>query len=162
MEFIFELIPGKLLAFLLAVAFIAAGVYIWRGGSAERALYDAAVGAESRTYQAEIRRKVVRSERSENYQDSGDGSVNVNYLVLGFYEKDGHFSSLDAQVDRDEYDAVKEGDTIKISFHPDNTEFVVTPMKKRPGVVWHRLGGAIFIVLGVIFILMILASLGSD
>lgn len=162
MELIFELIPGKLLAFLLAIAFIAAGVYIWRGGSTERALYDAAVGAESRTYQAEIRRKVVRSERSESYNDHSSGSVDVNYLVLGFYEKDGHFSSIDAQVDRDEYDAVKEGDTIKVSFHPENTEYVVTPMKKRPGVFWYRFGGAIFIILGVIFILMLLASFGSD
>ena len=160
MEFIFELIPGKLLAFFLAVAFIAAGVYIWRGGSVERALYDAAVGAESRTYLAEIRRKVVRSERSESLNDHSSGSVDVNYLQLGFYEKDGHFSSLDARVDRDEYDAVKEGETIKISFHPDNTGFVVTPMKKRPSVIFHRFGGGIFIILGVIFILMILASLG--
>lgn len=162
MELIFELIPAKLLAFLLALAFIAAGVYIWRGGSLERGFYEAAVGKESKTYQAEVRRKTVRSERSDNYNDSSDGSVDVNYLVLGFYEKDGQFSTVDAQVDRDEYDMVKEGDTIKISFHTDNPEYIVTPMKKRPGVFWHRLGGSIFVILGVIFILMLLASFGSD
>ena len=163
MEILLELIPPRLFGFLIALGFIAAGVYIWMGGSAERALYDRAVGAESRTYQAEVRRKVVRAKRSENYNDSGDGSVDVNYLVVGFYEENGHgkFDSIDATVDRDEFDAVKEGDTIKISFHPANREFVVTPLKERPGVFWQRLGGGVFIILGVIFMLMILVSLAS-
>jgi len=160
MEFLLELIPPRLFGFLIAVCFIAAGVYIWTGGSAERALYDRAVGKESKTYQAEVRRKVIRSESSSGVNDHDTGTVNVNYLVLGV-EEHGNYRSIDAQVDRDEYDKVKEGETIRISFHPDNPNYVVTPMRERPGVIWYRLGGGIFIVLGAIFILMILVSLAA-
>jgi hypothetical protein len=160
MELLLEFIPPRLLAFLIAAGFIAAGVYIWLGGSADRALYDAAVGKDGRTYQAEVRRKVIRSESSSGVNDHDTGTVDVNYLELGF-EQNGHFESIDAQVDRDEYDAVKEGDRIRISFHPANPKYVVTPMKERPSVIWHRFGGAIFVILGVIFILMILASLAA-
>lgn len=161
MEFILELIPPRLFAFLIAVGFVAAGVYIWMGGSAERALYDAAVGEGSKTLQTEIRYKTTRSESSSGINDHDSGSVNVDYLQLS-YEEDGKYKSIDARVDRDEFDAVKEGQKIKISFHPDNPEYVVTPMKTRPSVIWHRLGGGIFIALGAIFILMILVSLAGD
>jgi hypothetical protein len=158
MEFILELIPPRLFGFLIAVAFIAAGVYLWMGGSAERKLYDAAIGAESKTIAAEIRRKTTRSERSSGVNDHDSGSVDVDYLQLS-YEENGKYKSLDARVDRDEFNAVKEGDNIKVSFHPDNPDYVITPMKTRPGVIWHRLGGGIFIGLGAIVILMILVSL---
>lgn len=160
MEILLEIIPPRLLAFLIAAGFIAAGVYIWMGGSADRALYDAAVGKEGKTYQAEVRRKVIRSESSSGVNDHDNGTVNVNYLELSYAKNGNHdeFDSIEAQVDRDEYDAVKEGDKIKISFHPDNPKYVVTPLKTRPGVFWLRFGGGIFIVLGVIFILMILVS----
>lgn len=161
MEFLLELIPPRLFGFLIAVAFIAAGVYIWMGGSDERTIYDLAVGKEAKTYQAEVRRKVIRTESSGGVNDHDTGTVNVNYLELSF-ENNGHYDSIDAQVERDEYDAVKEGETIKISFHPDNPKYVVTPMKERPSVIWHRLGGGVFIVLGVIFILMIVVSLAAD
>lgn len=161
MEILLELIPPRFFGFLIAVGFIAAGVYIWVGGSDERALYDRAVGKESKTYQAEVRRKVVRSESSNGVNDHDTGTVNVNYLELSI-EENGHYKSIDAQVDRDEYDAVKEGETIKVSFHSDNPNYVVTPMRERPGAIWHRLGGGIFIVLGAIFILMILVSLAAD
>lgn len=157
MEFILEFIPARLLAFLIAVAFIAGGVYIWRGGGAERALYDAAIGAGGKTLQTEIRYKTTRSESSSGINDHDSGTVNVDYLQLS-YEEDGKYKSIDAQVDRDEFDAVKEGQKIKISFHPDHPEYVVTPMKTRPSVIWHRLGGGVLIGLGVIFILMILVS----
>jgi len=60
------------------------------------------------------------------------------------------------------FNAVKEGDDIKISFHPDNPEYVVTPMKTRPSVIWHHLGSGVLIGLGVIFILMILISFAGD
>ena len=158
MELIFELIPPKLLGFLIAAAFIAAGVWMWMGGSEARREYDLAVGAESRTYQAEIRRKVVRSESSSGINDHDTGTVNVNYLILSYEDENGDYQSIDAQVDGTEYDQVKAGDKIKISFHPDNPQFVVTPLKERPGVIWYRLGGSIFMLLGVIFVLMILAS----
>jgi hypothetical protein len=158
MEFILQLIPPRLFGFLIAVAFIAAGVYIWMGGSAERKLYDAATGAESKTVEAEIRRKTTRAERSSGVNDHDSGSVDVDYLVLS-YEEDDEYKSLDARVDKDEFNAVKEGDNIKVSFHPGNPEYVVTPMKTRPSVIWHRLGGGLFIALGAIFILMILVSL---
>lgn len=161
MEFILEFIPARLLGFLIAVGFIAAGVYIWTGGSAERALYDAAVGAGGKTVQAEIRYKTTRSESSSGINDHDSGTVNVDYLQLS-YEEDGKYKSLDAQVDRDEFAAVKEGDDIRVSFHPGNPDYVVTPMKTRPSVIWHRLGGGIFIGLGVIFILMILVSFAGD
>lgn len=160
MEILLELIPPRLFGFLIAVAFIAAGIYIWIGGSDERALYDLAVGKESTTYQAEVRRKVVRSESSSGVNDHDAGTVNVNYLELSI-DKNGHYDSIDAQVERDEYDAVKEGETIKISFHPDNPKYVVTPLKERPSVIWYRLGGGIFIVLGAVFILLILVSLAA-
>ncbi|HEX8736679.1 MAG TPA: DUF3592 domain-containing protein [Pyrinomonadaceae bacterium] len=161
MEFILEFIPARLLAFLIAVAFIAAGVYVWRGGSNERALYDAAVGAGSKTIEAEIRYKTTRSERSSGINDHDSGSVDVDYLQLS-YEEGGKYKSLDARVDRDEFNAVKEGDDIKVSFHPDNPEYIVTPMKTRPSVIWHRLGGGVLIGLGAIFILMILVSFAGD
>jgi hypothetical protein len=44
MEFTLELIPPRLFAFIIAVLFIAGGVYAWQQGSAERALFDTAVG----------------------------------------------------------------------------------------------------------------------
>lgn len=134
---------------------------MWMSGNEDRAEYDSAVGGGSKTYQAEVRRKVVRVESSSGINDHDTGTVNVNYLNLRCDDENEKYTTIDAQVDRAEYDAVKEGDRIKISFHPDNPKFVVTPMKKRPSVIWYRIGGGIFIILGVIFILMILASLGG-
>ena len=158
MEFLLELLPGRLLIFLIAAGFVAAGVYAWTSGNDARAEYDLAVSTGSKTYQAEVRRKVVRQESSSGVNDHDTGTVSVNYLVLAYEDENGDYQSIDAQVDRDEYDKMKEGDKIKISFHPDNPSFVVTPMKERPGVVWYRIFGSILIFLGVIFILMILAS----
>lgn len=158
MEIVLELLPPRLLAFLITVAFIVAGIYFWMSGNSERELYDRAVGKEAKTYQAEVRRKVIRAEKSSGINDHDSGTVNVNYLELG-YDEHGKYYSIDARVDRDEYDSVNEGDTIKISFHPDDTSYVVTPMKTRPGVLWHRLGGGILVVLGSVFLLMILISL---
>jgi hypothetical protein len=157
MEFILELIPPRLFGFIIAVLFIVGGVYAWQQGSAERALYDTAVGAGSRAYNAEIRYKTTRAESSSGVNDHDTGTVNVDYLVLS-YEEDSKYESVDVAVDRDEFDRVKEGDRIKISFHPENPGYVVTPMKTRPGVIWYRVGGGALILLGVIFILMILIS----
>lgn len=161
MEFILELLPPRLLGFLLAAGILAGGVYIWTGGSAERALYDAAVGKNGKTFQAEIRYKTTRSERSSGVNDHDSGSVDVDYLQLS-YEENGDYKSIEARVDRDEFDAVEESETIKISFHPGNPEYVVTPMKNRPSVIWHRIGGGILIGIGAILILMIFVSLFTD
>lgn len=159
MEFLFELIPGRLLAFLIAAGFIAAGVYGWTSGNEARAEYDMAVSGK--TYQAEVRRKVVRQESSSGINDHDTGTVSVNYLSLSYTDENDEYQSIEAQVDRDEYDKTKEGDKIKISFHPDNPKFVVTPMTERPGVFWYRVFAVIFIGLGVIFILMLLVSLAE-
>ena len=158
MEFILELIPPRLFGFIIAVLFIVAGVYAWQQGSAERALYDTAVGPGSRTYNTEIRYKTTRAESSSGVNDHDTGTVNVDYLVLSYEEEEGKYGSVDVAVDRDEFDRVKEGDRIKISFHPETPDYVVTPMKTRPGVIWYRVGGGALILLGIIFILMILAS----
>lgn len=159
-EIILGLLPPRLFGFLIALCFIVAGVYLWSGGNDDRTAYDRAVGAESRTYQAEVRRKVIRQESTSGANDHDAGSADVRYLVLSFQEDKGHgkYDSIDARVDRAEYDSVNEGDTIKISFHPENREYVVTPLQKRPDVFWYRFGGSIFIILGLIFILMVLAS----
>lgn len=157
MEFILELIPPRLFGFIIAVLFIVAGVYCWQQGSAERALYDVAVGPGSQTYNAQIRYKTTRTESSSGINDHDSGTVNVDYLVLSYEEGD-EYRSVDARVDRDEFDSVKEGDRIKVSFHPENPSYVVTPMKTRPGVIWYRIGGGVLIFLGIIFIIMILAS----
>lgn len=164
LEIVFAIIPPRLGAFLIAVCFIVAGVYFWTGGKDDRELFDRAVGAESRSYQAEVRRKVIRQESTSGINDHDSGTADVAYLVLVFYEDNWRdkYDSVEARVDRDEYDAVKEGDKLKISFHPENRDYIVTPMKTRPGVFWYRFGGSIFIILGVIFILMILASLTAD
>lgn len=157
MEFILELIPPRLFALMIAVLFVIGGVYAWQQGSAERALYDVAVGPGSKTINAEIRYKTTRTESSSGVNDHDTGTVNVNYLVLSYEEGD-KYQSIDARVDRDEFDSVKEGDRIKVSFHPEMPDYVVTPMKSRPGVLWYRIGGGVLIALGVIFILMILVS----
>jgi hypothetical protein len=156
-EFILELIPPRLFGFIIAVLFIVAGVYAWQQGSAERALYDTAVGPGSKTINAQIRYKTTRAESSSGVNDHDTGTVNVDYLVLS-YEEDDKYQSIDARVDREEFDRVKEGDRIKVSFHPETPDYVVTPMKTRPGVIWYRIGGGVLILLGVIFILMILIS----
>lgn len=161
MEFLLELIPPRLFGFLVAAAFIAAGVWMWMGGNEARAEFDLATGSESRTYQAEIRRKAVRRESSSGINDHDTGTVDVTYFSLSYEDENGAYKSIDAQVDRDEYDKMRESDRLKISFHPDNPTFVVTPMKERPGVIWYRIGGGIFILLGVIFVLMILISLAG-
>lgn len=160
MEFLLELIPPRLFGFLIAAAFIAAGVYGWMSGNETRAQYDLAMSSSGKTVQAEVRRKVIRQENSSGANDYDTGTVDVNYLVLS-YEEGGEFKSIDAQVERDEYDKTKEGDELTISFYPDNPAYVVTPMKERPGVFWYRVFAVIFISLGVIFILMILASLAG-
>lgn len=160
MEFLLELIPPRLFGFLIAAAFIAAGVYGWMSGNEVRAEYDLAFADGSKTVQAEVRRKVIRQESSSGVNDYDTGTVDVNYLDLS-YEENGDYKSLDAQVERDEYDKTKEGDEIKISFHPDNPKYVVTPMTQRPSVIWYRVFAVIFISLGVIFVLMILASLAG-
>ena len=164
-DFIFELlgfIPPRLFAFVLSVLFIIGGVWVWQAGTAERAIYDAAVGAGSETYNAEIRRKTTRTESSSGINDHDTGTVNVDYLVLSYEKEDREYGSIDARVDRDEFDSAKEGDWIKISFHPDNTDYVVTPNTTRPGLTWYRIGGGAMVLLGAIFILMILGSLLID
>ena len=161
MEFLLVLLPGRLLVFLIAGGFIAAGVYGWISGNEARAEYDIATGNGSKTYQAEVRRKVIRQESSSGVNDYDPGTVDVNYLSLSYTDESGEYQSTDAQVERDEYDKTKEGDKIKISFHPDNPKFVVTPMTERPGVFWYRVFAVIFIGLGVIFVLMLLVSLAE-
>lgn len=158
MEFLLELIPPRLFGFLIAAGFIAAGVYGWMSGNEARAEYDMALSGK--TVQAEVRRKTIRQESSSGVNDYDPGTVDVNYLVLS-YEEEGDYKSIDAQVESDEYDKTKEGDEIKISFHPDNPSYVVTPMKARPSVLWYRVFAVIFIGLGVIFMLMILVSLAG-
>jgi hypothetical protein len=151
MEFILELIPPRLFGFIIAVLFIVGGIYVWQQGSAERALYDTAVGPGSRAYNAEIRYKTTRTESSSGIDDHDTGTVNVDYLVLSYEEEDGKYGSVDVAVDRDEFDRVKEGDRIKISFHPETPGYVVTPMKTRPGVIWYRIG-AVFLFCWVQFL----------
>jgi hypothetical protein len=158
MEFILELLPPRLFAFVIAVLFIVGGVYVWQAGSAERAIYDAAVGPGSLSYNAEIRHKTTRSESSSGINDNDPGVVDVDYLGLSFEEENGDYRSVDARVERDEFDSVKVGDHIGISFHPGNPDYVVTPMTERPGLTWYRIGGGAMVLLGAIFILMILAS----
>ncbi len=165
MEFIFELlfqiIPGKVWIFLLAVVLIVGGIYVWRIGGQERARYDAATGSESKTYQAEIRYKSIRSVKTSGINDHDTGSADANFLQMGYYE-DGKYHPLDVQVDRDEYDAVKEGDKIKISFHPDDADYIVTPMMPRPGTIWYRIGGGAMIGFAALILLMLFASLFGD
>lgn len=157
-ELIFELIPGKVWGFLFAILFIVAGFYLWTGNDAERARYDLATNEQARTVMAEVRRKTIRNESTAQVNDHDSGSADVNYLVLMWKEGD-KYESVDAQVDRTEYDSVKEGQQIQIRFNAADPSYVVTPMKARPGVFWFRFGGAIFFALGVIFMLMLLISL---
>lgn len=157
-ELIFELIPGKVWGFIFAVLFIVAGVYLWTGNNEERARYDLATNDQSRSVMAEVRRKTIRSEATSGLNKHDSGSGDVNYLVL-IWEEGDKYESVDVQVDRDEYDAVKEGQNIQINFNPADPSYVVTPGKTRPGVFWFRVGGGIFIGLGILFVLMLLISL---
>lgn len=160
-DFILELIPPRLFGFLIGVLFIVGGVYVWQVGSAERALYDNATGAGSKTYIAEIRYKTTRQESSSGVNDHDSGTVSVDYFDLS-YEEDGAYRSVSVAVDKDEFDAAKAGDRIKISFHPGLPEYVVTPMKPRPGVMWYRIGAGALLLVGVLIVLMILISLVGD
>jgi hypothetical protein len=159
-EFILELIPPRLFGFLIGILFIIAGVYVWQAGSAERALYDNATGAGSKTYNAEIRYKTTRQESSAGINDDA-GIVNVDYFDLS-YEDENSYRSVSVAVDKDEFDARKPGDRIKISFHPGLPDYVVTPMKTRPGVMWYRIGAIALLSLGALIVLVILASLFGD
>lgn len=160
-EFILELIPPRLFGFLIGVLFIVGGVYVWQVGSAERTLYDNATGAGSKTYNAEIRYKTTRQESSSGVNEHDSGTVSVDYLDLS-YEEDGNYRSVSVAVDKDEFNSVKPGDRIKISFHPGLPDYVVTPMKHRPGVLWYRVGSIAMLLLGVLIVLMILVSLFGD
>lgn len=157
-EFILELIPPRLFGFIIGVLFIIAGVYVWQTGSAERALYDNAVGAGSKTFNAEIRYKTTRHESSSGLNDHDSGTVNVDYFDLS-YEEDGQYRSVSVAVEKDEFDSRNPGDHIKISFHPGFADYVVTPMRPRPGVMWYRIGAVVLLLLGALIVLMILASL---
>jgi hypothetical protein len=159
-EFILELIPPRLFGFLIGVLFIIGGVYVWQAGSAERALYDNATGAGCKTSNAEIRYKTTRQEASAGVNDDA-GIVDVDYFDLS-YEEDGLYRSVSVAVDKDEFESHNPGDQIKISFHPGLPDYIVTPMKERPGVMWYRIGGVLLILLGALFVLMILVSLFGD
>lgn len=158
-DFIIELIPPRLLGFIIGVLFIVGGVWVWQSGTAERTLYDNAVGPGSVTYDSRIRFKRVRSESTSGINDHDTGSADVCYLTVGYDDADGKYHSMDVAVDRDEYDSVKEDGMIKISFHPGFPEYVVTPMETRPGVLWYRIGAILLLIVGVFVVLAIIISL---
>lgn len=156
MEFLFEFIPGRLLAFALALGIAVGGWFVWGGGNEERALYDAATGGGGKTVQAKIRYKTERMESSGD--EDAPGYTAVSYLEFEF-EENGEWQFIEGRVSGDEYRSVKVGDTMKISFHPANLDYIVTPAKSRPSVIWFRIGGAILMFIGGILMLMILGSL---
>jgi hypothetical protein len=157
-ELLFEIIPGKVWIFALAVLLIVGGVYVWRIGGEERSRYYAATGSESRTVQAEVRHKSIRSVRTSGMNDHDTGSADANFIDLGYYEND-KYIPVEIQVERGEYDAVKEGDKFNISFHPANPEYIVTPRTPQPGVIWYRIGGGAMIGFAALILLMLVASL---
>lgn len=159
-ELLFQIIPGKFWVFLLCVLLIIGGVYVWRVGGKERAIYDAATGAESRSFIAEVRYKKIRSVSTSGTNKYDTGSADANFFDLS-YEDDGEYRSVETQVSREEYDAVNEGDKFKISFHPDKPDYIVTPRTPRPRVIWYRIGGGIMLGFGVLFLLMLLISLAG-
>jgi hypothetical protein len=74
--------------------------------------------------------------------------VDVNYLALIYYEDNSDKPiAVDVQVDRDQYDSVKDGDKIQISLNPG-----------RSGTIWYRIGGAM-IGFAALILLMPIASL---
>ncbi len=157
-DLIFEILPGRLLAFLLALGIAVGGWFLWTGNNEERAMYDAAVGKDSTSVVAEVRRKTTRSESTSGINDHDTGSADVSYLIMS-YEDDGDWKSIDARVDGDEFRSTNVGDKIKVSFDPANTDYVVTPGKTRPGVLWYRLGGGILMFIGGMLMLMVGATL---
>lgn len=157
-ELLFQIIPGTFWIFVLAVLLVLGGVYVWRVGGQERGYYSAATGKESKSYDAEVRHKSIRSVRTSGINDHDTGSADANFLSLMF-EEGGEYQSVEIQVQRDEYDAVKEGDRFRISFHPAKPDYVVTPRTPRPKIGWYWIGGIALIVFGGLVFLALIISL---
>jgi hypothetical protein len=159
-ELLFQIIPGKFWVFVLAVLLIAGGVYVWRVGGRERGYYAAATGKESRAFDAEVRHKSIRSVSTSGTGKYDTGSADADFLDL-IYQEGSDYRSVEVQVQRDEYDAVKEGDHLRISFHPDKPDYVVTPRTPKPKIGWYWIGGIALIAFGGLVLLMLVVSLFS-
>lgn len=159
-ELLFQIIPGKFWIFVLAVLLVIGGIYVWREGGRERGFYAAATGKDSRSFDAEVRHKSIRSVATSGMNKHDSGSADANFLTFS-YEDGGEYQSVETQVQRDEYDAVKEGDKVRISFHPDKPDYVVTPRTPKPKIGWYWIGGIALIVFGGLVLFALLISLFS-
>lgn len=152
-DLLLELLMNRLGIFILGIAVIVGGVYVWLNFRTEARLYDAAAGPEGRSAAARVvwkNRESVRSDYAEN-------DTTVDYFKLE-YEFEGEEIDAKIYVEPAEYARYKEGDTIDIRFSPNSKQIVFTPASKRPSTLFAS-GMAIFlIILGSLIVIAVIVS----
>lgn len=156
-EFLLEFFFNRLGIFILGVALVIGGIYGWKEFRHEVGMYDAAVGKNGKEVEAKIVWKNTERSNSDSYRDDG-GSTLVGYINVEFETENGR-QGAKVYLDSSEYDLVKEGDPIKIHYHPDNPEYVVTPLMKRSSVLFASIVTGFCMLLGILLCLAVIISL---
>lgn len=152
-DLLFELLMNRLGIFILGIAIVVGGVYVWTNYRTEARLYDAAVGSDGRTAKARITWKNEETVRS----DYAENDTTVGYLKLE-YEFDGEEIEVKQYVDSAVYAKYQEGDTVDIRFHPTSKQIVVMPETNRPSTLFASVMAIGLIVLGVVIVLAVIVS----
>lgn len=155
-ELLLELFTNRIGLFILGIVFIVGGVYGWKDYRHEANLYNAAIGSEGKTVEAEIVWKNTERSSSDTYRDDG-GSTLVGYINIEFETENGE-QRVKVYLDSDEYDKIKEGDIIKVNYHPNNPEYAVTPYTDRPSTVFSTIIFGFCIFLGFALCLAVVVS----
>ncbi len=156
LELLIELLANRLGLFILGVILAIGGVYGWMDFRHDVRLYDAATGADGKTAQAKIVWKNTEQNRSDSYRSDG-GATLVGYINVEFETENGN-QTVKVYLDSDEYDSVKEGDTIKIKYNPENPEYVVTPKMKRGSVLFASIVTGFCTILGILLCIAVIIS----
>lgn len=156
-EILLEIFANRIGVFILGIAFIAGGIYGWIDYRQEINLYNAAISKEGKTADAEVVWKATERSNSDSYREDGNSTV-VGYIKVRFEAENGE-QDVKIYLDSDEYEQVKEGDILKIKYHPENPEYVVAPQSDRPSVILSTIGFGFCVFLGFLICLAVIISL---
>ena len=153
-ELLAEFLFNRYGAFLLGVALIVGGVYLWMNYRADVRLYDAATGSDSRTVEATV---AWKGEEVIDTNEHGGESVRTYFTIE--YPHEGETQRIKKYISFEEYDAHKLNDKITIRYNPANLEYVVTRGTKRESTFWATVFSGGLIVVGLLIIIVVIISL---
>lgn len=154
-DILLELLFNRLGAFLLGVALIVGGVYVWTTYRTNVRAFDAATGTEGRAVEAVVAWK--GRDAVDNYSKHGGDSYEPYFTIE--YDHDGETQRVKVPVYYEEWDKYELNDPITIKYHQSNLEFLVTPETKRESTLLATIFSVGLLAVGLIIILAVIVSL---